>query len=292
MANQTAFQDKITCGSWTFNDNSALPLDLRRLGVNILDGWDDTPTADVIVTSGGTRDGDIAAPRFPVRARTVQLGGWLYTPSRASSIRARTALARDAFPRNTVLRLTRYEPDATKYLNVQRTSIECPWQTNSVPTAFRFLVSMVAVDPFKYSSTVDLTGVAGVVGISSGGFTYPQHFPATLTGVQGDTQLISVVNQGSASAYPVVTIHGPLPIGWRWTNVTTGGSIQFGITVSAGDELVIDHKLQTAALNGQDISASIAGDWWLLAPGLNVLKLFGEYDPNANVSLSARSTWE
>jgi hypothetical protein len=289
----TIFRDVVTCGAWTFNNPAVLPAGVTQLGINILDGWDDTAPMELRISSRGTRDGDIPADRFPLRSRHITLSGWMYCTSRTAARLAHTALVRDAFPRNANLTLTRFEPDAAKFVTCRRENqIELPPLQNHTGPHFRFLVPLIATDPLKYASTLDMTGSAGVVGVSTGGVVMPVKMPMVFLIGSGEANQVSVTNTGDADSYPVTTITGPLPSGWRLENGTTGEALLLDISLAASDSLVIDHRLQTVLLNSFPVPPGINGDFWSLAPGVNVIRLFGAFDPAAMFSIVARSAWE
>lgn len=294
MTNPTIFGDKVTCGTWTFNDPMNLPGGVTQLGVNILDGWDDTGPLDALVSSRGTRDGDVPADHFPSRSRTVTLSGWIYCSTRLAANQARTAMVRDAFPRDVDLTLTRYEPDAVKFLTVRRAGpVEIAAATNVTGPHFRFLVPLQAFDPLKYSLAFDINATAGVAGTSNGGLVVPVKLPAVLaTGAGAASNLITVFNAGSHESKPTTTINGPLPTGWHWDNATSGESFRLDVSLGVADALVLNHALESAILNGFPIAAAIVGDWWAVSPGNNALRLYGDFDAAAGVTILGRSAWE
>jgi len=289
----TIFRDKVTCGTWTFNDPATLQPGVTQIGVNILDGWDNTMPIQALSTSRGGRDGDVPSDHFPARARTVNLGGWLYCTSRTTARQAWTSLAANAFPLNVDLTLVRYEPDGAKQLTVRRSGqIELPSETNASGPHFRFLVPLTAYDPLKYATTLDINATTGVAGGSVGGLVAPVKLPAIFAIAAGQANQLNVIDSGSYATKPVTTITGPLPTGWHWDNTTTGDTLGLDITLGVSDVLVLDHAAETASLNGASISAAIVGAWWPIVPGPNVLKLFGDYDSRAGVTVTGRSAWE
>lgn len=289
----TIFKDKITCGTWTFNDPGNLPAGVTQLGINILDGWDDTMPVQALITSRGARDGDVPSSHFPARSRQITLSGWMYCTSRTAARKAWTDMVAHAFPLDTDLTLVRYEPDVVKQVTCRRSgSIELPPATNRSGPHFRFLVPLMAFDPLKYSSTVDLNQTTGIAGLSNGGVVAPILLPIVFTAVAGQQNQIAVNNVGSYTTRPVVTITGPLPIGWHWDNITTGFTLGLGVNLGASDVLVLDHAAETATLNNVQVSPAIVGAWWAIPPGPNILKLFGNFDPGATVTVTGRSAWE
>ena len=70
------------------------------------------------------------------------------------------------------------------------------------------------------------------------------------------------------SIYPVWTITGPAT-NPELTNITTGATLSYTGTVTAGSKLVIDMFNKTAKLNGTSVIGNISGDWIHFAPGNN-----------------------
>ena len=70
------------------------------------------------------------------------------------------------------------------------------------------------------------------------------------------------------SIYPVWTITGPAT-NPELTNITTGATLSYTGTVTAGSKLVIDMFNKTAKLNGTSVIGNVSGDWIHFAPGNN-----------------------
>lgn len=289
---QTIFSDVVTIGTWTFNDPMTLPAGVTQAGVNILNGWDDGAPIEVVASSRGSRDGDVPADHFPLRSRILTMGGWLYCTSRSAALNALTSLVGDAFPLDTDLTLTRGEPDVAKQLTVRVAGpVTVPAETNVTGAHFRFAATLQAFDPLKYAVATDINATGGIAGALVGGLVVPVKLPAVFTPAAGQGNSLSVVNVGSHDTGPIATITGPLPTGWRWTNDTTGEALSLDLSLGAGDVLVLDHKLQQAFLNDSFVSPPLTGDWWTVPRGPNVLKLFGDFDPAATVTVTGHSAW-
>lgn len=287
----TIFRDKVTIGSVTFNDTTADPTSAIYFCIDEMEGWRTTPEVEPVITPyGGQVDGAVAAPFFPVRQKYVMVGGYVLAASRADAEALWDVLVRDAFPRNKPLNLTRYE-SIPKFLRVRRVGpVE---MTQDMAEGFRFQVSLVAADPFKYGLSSS-SGSAGSAGVSSGGRSYSRTYPlayATVAG--GDDNFVALDNSGTADTPALATLHGPLDKGgWRLVNETTGKEIQFDVGLVEGDELVIDFRQQIATLNGFPITASVTGDFWLVQSGVNVIKLYGNDAPTTGFDIEIFPAWE
>jgi hypothetical protein len=139
-----------------------------------------------------------------------------------------------------------------------------------------FSFALLAKDPNLYSQTLQS---------ESGGETYEG---TNFTIVQGSTfklpfQLYEMTapsatcdNDGNHDAPPVITITGPTEDP-RITNVTTDKFIELtGLTLTAGQSVVIDVGNRTIERNdGTDLSGywGSGSSWWVLVPGENEITL-------------------
>jgi len=289
----TIFKHKVVANTVTFNDSSVLPAGAQVWGLDIMDGWKDTgDPEESIVELGSYRDGSSSASFYPIRSKYVTVGGYVLAASEAEAEALADVLARDAFPRNQSLVLTRYEA-VPKFANARRSGpVELDW--SAVQTGFRWTTVLVLEDPFRYSTEV-LSGSAGVAATSTVGHTFPVTFPMTFgASVSGTGNGTSVNNKGTAySSNFTATLNGVLNKGaWRLANDTTGKSIGFNVALATTDQFVLDFKNQIALLNGSPVSLDYTGTFWQLAPGSNSIRLYAEYDANASVTITGYSAWE
>ncbi len=276
-----------------FNDALQRPMSngIGEWGMDVLAGWDESFEIDAEFEPLEIADGAVSSDYFPAVARTVLAGGYVRAVDRATAMQLWDVIVRDAFPRNKELTIIRNEP-VPKQMTVKvsgKRSIE--W---TGPMAFRWGVPLTAEDPFKYSLAPSVDG-AGVAGQSSGGRRYPRSYPMSydtvFSGVQNSA---TMVNAGTGDSRRfLVTMNGPLSKGgWRFANESTGDFIRFDVALLTTDTLVIDFYRGLALLNGYPVTATITGDFFALAPGPNVLKLYGDYNPAVSFTVSAYSAWE
>lgn len=291
----TIFRHKVVVGGVTFNDRLDMPAGAIDWGLDTLDGWDRTSEIEVNSTPiGGGSDGEISAEVFPAKARHILVSGWALAPDAATAEQLADVLWRDVFPRNQEIVLARYEA-IPKYLTVR---VAGQREISRVgPLNFRWLVPVMAPDPFKYDLLPDVnsSGTAGVAGQSSGGRTYPRMYPLTYIPEvgTGEENAINIFNRGTGNTSPTITVHGPLVKGgWRISNETTGEDLGFDVALSSSDVLTIDFGAEVALLNGYPITSTLSGDFWKVVPGLNVIKLYGDYDPLTSITVSIKSAWE
>lgn len=293
-------RDKVTAtpvdsDTVTFNELASNPLGAVSWGLDTLDGWDKSAPLDVVsVPVGGGVDGEIAGERFSARARYLVVGGWVLGADRVTAETLKDIIVRDAFPRNKLIRLARYE-GIPKFLDVKVAGEYNVEQKG--PLGFRWNVLVMAPYPQKLDlePPSNSSGSAGVAGLSSGGRTYPRTYPLTyLASTTGnEDNAVIVYNRGTANTYPVITLTGPLGKGsWRISNETTGEDIRFDVGLGAGDTMLIDFKNQVALLNGSLVTSTITGDFWEVVPKANTIKLYGDYDPAASITVTIESAWE
>ena len=287
----TIFRQKVISNNVVFND--VLPAGATNFAIDIFDGWKDTgDPEESLVSLGSYRDGSSSASYYPIRSKFMNLGGYVTATNQANAEAMADKLVRDSFPRNASFRVERYE-SLPKYMMVRRSAaVEFDWSV--VPEGFRWSTTLVAEDPFRYDIN-PATVFTGVANVASGGHTFPVTFPMTFnTGGSGTGAGAGVNNTGTApTANFTATLAGPLSKGaWRVSNDTTGESIGFNVAVGGSDQLIIDFLAQVATLNGFPVTSDYFGDFWRLAPGNNVIRLYAEYDPSASVTINHFSAWE
>lgn len=295
----TIFGDKVTLqrsggSAYSFNDAATLAVSWPgavKMACDEIDGWKDTVSLDVISVPRGIGDGNYTAARFPSQARMLTIGGYIVCPNRATLDSLLDLLVIQAFPEDVDIKLTRFEP-VPKYVTGRLADKVLVTQYMPAEGQARWETMLLCSDPFKYDAVNVLTGTTGIAGVTTGGRTYPRVYPLVYTSTSGGTgNAITVTNIGTARTYPVITIVGPVNSGWRVENSTTGDTMGFEITLTTGDILVIDSQNKFATLNGSPVNGLLNGDWWSLARGTNVVRLFGDYNATATFSISGISRW-
>lgn len=289
----TIFRQRIESGVVVFNVGAEAPPGAANWGLDVMEGWKSTGEPTLLSTElGNMNDGVALNDVFPIRQRFITVGGYVYAATEAQAEELADILVRDAFPRNSTVKLTRFEA-TPRYAMVRRSgAFDTDW--SAVQTGFRWQTTLVAADPLLYG-TETLSASAGVSGQSDTGLTFPVVFPVIFPSVAGEANdAASVVNRGTAYSPSVrATLLGPLPQGsWRLRNDTTDQEITYDLGLAASDELVIDMARQTATLNGFPLSTPPEGEFLTLAPGSNDIRLYSEFDPDAGVTINAESAWE
>lgn len=138
------------------------------------------------------------------------------------------------------------------------------------PVDSTFLITGTSVDPYIYAASGITT--AAISPPSGGGYIVPMIGPYVSAATTGGSAIIN--NAGSESAWPIITLTGPLttPV---VTNTTTSTYLQLNYTIATGDQVIIDMANHTISLNGGSLIATrtSASNWWSLAPGNNSVTL-------------------
>lgn len=162
-------------------------------------------------------------------------------------------------------------------------------QLGGVATMVRF--TLVAANPVWKMATgaaefIDI----GLPSAAVTGRTYNKTYSYTYGAVVNPGGSGQAVNAGDIDAWPVFVITGPVdnPV---ITNETTGQTFLVIGTVLAGETLTIDSRSGVVTPS----SYRLVGRPWQLVRGNNTVRWrasSGSFDPNANLRVSWRSTWE
>lgn len=147
-----------------------------------------------------------------------------------------------------------------------------PYDPNPLKTQGN--LELLAPDPILYDNSTAGLLTATLSRQTGGGLTWPLTWPLVWATGSGPT---SVVNSGSATVYPTITLTGIMsnPV---ITNLTTGKVFKLDPFVSTtGDVVVIqmNPSKRTVLLNGGNIAPSVSLDssWFGLITGTNTLLL-------------------
>lgn len=167
----------------------------------------------------------------------------------------------------------------------------------AVATNPDFTQSTVGATSFNDSTgkTWTVNGTAKLVANTyKGGVTLPTTIPGRLVGGS-----ITITNSGTTAAPLLLRIDGPAVEPWIRVQRPDGTTqtIRFDLTLLDGQWLTVDSVSHQALLNDQP-AANMRGratwgmDEYPLLPGTSVIRFGGaEYDPDAELSASARSAW-
>lgn len=137
-----------------------------------------------------------------------------------------------------------------------------------------FAFTLRSPDAVLYGIAERSQAILPVVG--TGGFSFPFSFPLSFAGASSPGDL--VVNDGTASTWPVLRIYGPItnPV---VENLSSGERLVFATTVAAGTFLEVDSAARTITLGGDPTQRRYsslnrsASSWWPLYPGANAIRL-------------------
>jgi hypothetical protein len=130
--------------------------------------------------------------------------------------------------------------------------------------------TLFAPDPRYYSDPSVTTSLLPAVAL---GRTYDRTYDLEYGGGSAGA---TIVNDGTVTTYPVVTISGPITDP-TIANQSTGQYITVNTTLSVSDDLVIDLYEKTITLNGSAARNLLAGNsqWFGCDPGNTVISFTG-----------------
>lgn len=145
-----------------------------------------------------------------------------------------------------------------------------PLMDLTYPMLADFQVTATAPNPFIFAATSVTSGAVSPP--SGGGYVVPMIVPYTSAAATGGSTILN--NAGSETAWPIITLTGPLatPV---LSNNTTGSLLQLNYTLATGDQVIIDMFNHTITLNGASLisTKTATSDWWGLQPGNNTVTL-------------------
>jgi hypothetical protein len=135
------------------------------------------------------------------------------------------------------------------------------------PTRADFQLTGIAPNPMIFGASQQVS--SAISPPSGGGYIVSMIAPYISGAATGGSTVIN--NAGSETAWPVITLTGPLtnPV---LTNTTTGEVLQLSpYTIGSGNVVRIDMDAHTITLNGASLIATktATSDWWGLIPGNN-----------------------
>lgn len=155
-----------------------------------------------------------------------------------------------------------------------------------MPAECRF----VCTDPRIYANTASVVSTG--LSTTSGGLTFAATAPFVF-GSAGSSSVMECVNAGTFPTSWVATFTGPL-VAPGLVELSTGRTVSFpGVTLAAGESLVVDADARTVMLNGTASRYSWLSSfsrWFDLQPGSTSVQLTGASGAGA-VELSWRSAW-
>jgi phage-related protein len=128
-------------------------------------------------------------------------------------------------------------------------------------------------DPRYYDYTTQTASMAPTQPL---GRTYDRTYNLTFGGGT-QTQTATVVNSGTTTTYPIITIYGPVAnpvVG----STTSSQALSFNYTMIQSDIISIDLQYKTILLNGNPARNLLKGSsqWFAAAPGTSLFYFAGD----------------
>lgn len=233
-----------------------------------IEGWDSSPDAKVSLTERQTGDGAhaIEEPMVLYAARTVIIPFHAHGRDRDETTRLLRSI-NAACHRLVTLRIVDSEHDtfSTGYV---RTNVEPKWNRYWATGE----VEVVCPDPRRYSTARHSIQLFPA-GTSGGGLKFGDGLLFDLQ--YGESEVLqnvaSISNAGNSTAYPVVTVTGPMEGMLRLDSES--GSVLYSEPVTA--PLVLDSLTRSARSGGADMSRNLQARGFPTVPagGSNTLNL-------------------
>lgn len=255
-----------------------------------LEGWRSTPEAKVTLTERASGNGahDIAPSEILYSARTVTIH-WVALAEQHDAVIASLNLLLSAAGQLVRLRVVDGADDtyATGYVTV---SSDASWHEG------RMAGTMTVVCPrperLSWQSTdvqvypVSSTSGGLYYGGKALGLVYPLSYGTDASSPQSVALLR---NRGSATAYPVITVTGPMPDGVLLVG-SDGRSLQWSGSVGRVP-LVLDCRTQTASMGGVDVSRLLTRRGFPLVPAGGSLSVQLMTPGDGWATISVRDTY-
>lgn len=249
---------QLSCGEnvVTLNGVNGFSDDGLAVSSDGIDGWYSTPDAKVSMTEMETGDGAHRVSQSEVlySARTVTLGWLASGSSRASTLAAEELLLSFV---HKIVRLRVVDADLDTYCDgyVQVGADDGVAHEGVMSGS----LTVVCADPRRYSTQTHAIQLFPTASVSGGlfygsggdGLVYPLNYGASAETLQN---VGTLQNDGTSTAYPTITITGPIEQNARvdWD----GGSVSYSQPV-LGVPLTLDSLTRTASIAGLDVSRNL-----------------------------------
>lgn len=255
------------------------------------EGW--SSGAPVRITASEREGADGAYSSSPLRgARIITLTGTTIAPSQHAMVSAKDRFNAVASGEGRYTLVV-----AEKHLTRQAlvTHGGDPKVEDTGPIGFRWQLVLRSDDPLKYSAELITPPAISLPPMEVGGLTFPLVFPITFGGGSSSGGSTSWANLGNAATWPVFTINGPV-VNPAIQNVTTGEVLEFQISLSAEEFLVVDSRRRTVLLNGTASRRNTlrpGGAFFRIRPGSNDIRFrAASYDAAVRLAVAYRHAWK
>lgn len=225
--------------------------------------WLSQPASKVSMTERQTGDGAhyVRDDQILYSAKTVTLGFTIDGETREEIQSLYDQIALFAH-RQVVLRVVDGEHD-TYVQGYTQAAVDPKWYDNDLVGS----LTVVCPDPCRYGayehriqlSPATAGGGGGLVYRAGKALSYPLTYGESVA--QGGTWYGNLVNLGSATAYPVITAHGPFPYGFRLD--TRFGVLSYSAPVFSPEvPVVLDCRARTAMQGGANVTRRVSSRGW------------------------------
>lgn len=232
-------------------------------------GWNEGGDIDFRQVARGTSHGTFNTPVY-ARQIDFSIQGLATSPTHLASEQLERQMTAILAGGETGVVAMQHAGDVALWVNAHRSarvSIE-----RFTPRKFKWRIPLLAPDSFRYGD--DSTGSTPFATDPEGaGLVFDLFAPDGVLDfgtIPTSDGTVTVVNEGSAPAYPVFTIDGPGPVGgFSIVDVGTSQRVTYLGALPSGSSLVIDARDASALLNGTaDRSGElVATQWPVVAPG-------------------------
>jgi hypothetical protein len=141
------------------------------------------------------------------------------------------------------------------------------WEAMRRWNSSAFTITLTAEDPTIYSAT--LQRVQGILLRSAPGYTFNHGFDYSFGGM-GSVSTPLLINGGNKPVGFIARWSGQAVANPRLLSATTSQVLSLNLSISTGDELVVDFYNQRVLFNGSSRRKAVANEGWFdLQPGAN-----------------------
>jgi hypothetical protein len=214
-------------------------------------GWDDLPGVDSGNVARPGQPGSWPGQKLPQERIVTWSGVW--TPDPATDTGTDLVALRQA---TTILDGTDEQPLVVRTLGetmVAYGAVTNRALPNDALYSYRggtLALQWTCADPRRYSIAENVASLSLTVAVG-GGLTYPLVYPLDYGPAPVSTSSTTATNAGDAASWPLIAFMGPI-VRPSMYNAATGALLEYALTLTSTDVLVIDCRAGTVLLNGVD----------------------------------------
>lgn len=250
-----------------------------------LDGWDGSDVSGQVVQRASDHGGWPTQQFYAPRSLTWSV--LIIAPSQELRDVARAQL-QSAISVSDLSTFTYNEP-IPKQAMVRRSGRIA--ETYATLNEAAFAIPLICPDPRKYGTSLKTATATFLDNTTSLGVTVPFTVPWS-SPAQPPQGSVTVTNAGDFETRPVISITGPV-ISPTLVSITSGKEVSWtGLTLAAGDTLVVDFDSRQAILDGNALRpADFTSAWWVMEPGDTEIQLGGQTSGGSTITVTWRDAW-